>query len=410
MPGVFLSYVRANSLEVQRLAADLRAYGIKVWIDKEQIKPGYRWEDSIRRAIAAGDFFIACFSREYTERSSTYMNEELVLAIEELRKRPTDRAWFIPVLLNDTVIPARSIGGGETLTSIQWVDLSRDWQAGVRQIVSVIRPDALDRPAFFMPKLNEGEWTLLVKLISRNRCLPILGPGVRWPHPSDRTLLVELAREFGYSGDEGDLDQLVEHVTLSCGDAYGGVARRVPESIAMDASSQHDEPHNILAELPFEVYVTTNADLLLEQALHARGKAARTICLGRHAAAARDDVESRDPEHCSVHEPAVFHLLGAASDPPSLVLSDFDYTALQSYLSQDTDDYTLMRTLYGSSQLWIGMPQADVKLRQIARAVSGGGEHPVRRVAFGIDAPTGELMSLADFMKDLWARWTSEGR
>ena len=91
-----------------------------------------RWADAIRQAIKGGTFFLACFSREYVERSKTYMNEELTLAIDELRQRANDRAWFIPVLLSACEIPDRAIGGGETLRSFQHVKLHQDWDEGMK--------------------------------------------------------------------------------------------------------------------------------------------------------------------------------------------------------------------------------------------------------------------------------------
>ena len=124
----------------------LKASGIEVWLDREQIRPGYRWADAIREAISQGDFFIACFSKEYRERSKTYMNEELTLAIEELRQRSASQSWFIPVLLSDYQIPDRIIGAGETLRSIQWVNLYEDWDFGVKNIISVIQPISEEYP------------------------------------------------------------------------------------------------------------------------------------------------------------------------------------------------------------------------------------------------------------------------
>ena len=61
------------------------------------------------------------------------MNEELTLAIEELRQFASDREWFIPVLLSECDIPARSIGGGETLLDINWVPLYENWDAGIQK-------------------------------------------------------------------------------------------------------------------------------------------------------------------------------------------------------------------------------------------------------------------------------------
>lgn len=135
----FISYVRENGAIVERLCDELRQQGIEVWLDRDQIRPGERWRQAIRQAIEHGAFFLACFSKEYTERETTYMNEELTLAIDELRKHPTDHAWFIPVLFSECRVPEREIGGGETLRHLQWVAIWENWQEGVRRIVSTVK-------------------------------------------------------------------------------------------------------------------------------------------------------------------------------------------------------------------------------------------------------------------------------
>jgi len=140
---VFVSYVREASAQVDQLAANLRQHGIQVWLDRDGIAAGQRWRDAIRKAISEGDLFIACFSSDYALRDQTYMNEELTFAIDELRQRPTDRSWFIPVSLDGTRIPKRNIGGGETLHDLQSVNLSRGWDAGVQRIVAVATPNRI---------------------------------------------------------------------------------------------------------------------------------------------------------------------------------------------------------------------------------------------------------------------------
>ncbi len=137
---VFISYVRENKKQVDRLCRDLESHGVKVWLDRKSIKPGARWKDAIREAIRHGDFFIACFSKEYASRQKNFMNEELTVAIDELRQFATDREWFMPVLLSECDLPARSIGAGETLLDINWVPLYEDWQIGIQKILSVIKP------------------------------------------------------------------------------------------------------------------------------------------------------------------------------------------------------------------------------------------------------------------------------
>ncbi len=135
---VFVSYVRENEPIINRLCDDLRRHGINVWRDREAIMPGQRWQRAIQNAIRDGTYFIACFSRHYSNRSRTYMNEELTVAIEELRTRHPDKVWFIPVRLDNCKVPRRNIGAGEDLTSLQWVDLFSNWDAGITSLVRAI--------------------------------------------------------------------------------------------------------------------------------------------------------------------------------------------------------------------------------------------------------------------------------
>ena len=147
MQHVFISYVRENEEIVDKLFKALESHDIKVWLDRNNIKPGARWKQAIREAIREGAFFIACFSKEYNKRSQTdktYMNEELTIAIEELRQRPTDRVWFIPVQLNKCKIPDRNIGAGETLHDLQHVKLYKDWDDGIQRIIEVIQSESLE--------------------------------------------------------------------------------------------------------------------------------------------------------------------------------------------------------------------------------------------------------------------------
>ena len=139
MPRVFISYIRENSKDIIRLVNALKVHQVEVWFDQTHLQPGDRWADVIRREIAQGDFFIACFSTEFSKRRKTFMHEEITQAIEQLRQRPTAQPWFIPVLLSDCEIPDRSIGAGETLRSIQWVALYDDWEGGIRRVLAVLQ-------------------------------------------------------------------------------------------------------------------------------------------------------------------------------------------------------------------------------------------------------------------------------
>jgi hypothetical protein len=138
----FISYVREDSDHVERLQRRLEAVGIRVWRDTADLWPGEDWRAKIRQAIQDNALvFIACFSHQSLARRRSYQNEELVLAIEELRRRPLDDPWLIPVRFSDCDIPDYDIGAGRTLNSIQRADVFGDHadEGAARLVTSVLR-------------------------------------------------------------------------------------------------------------------------------------------------------------------------------------------------------------------------------------------------------------------------------
>ena len=134
-----MSYVQENRIVVTRLVHELRAAGLSVWFDQDALTPGVFWRDAIRAAVRDHEFFLCCFSNEYLGRRRTYMNEELEIAIEEIRLRAS-APWFIPVVLSGEV-PDRPIGAGRTLRDIQAIDLSESrWSSGVESLLRALSP------------------------------------------------------------------------------------------------------------------------------------------------------------------------------------------------------------------------------------------------------------------------------
>jgi hypothetical protein len=124
---VFVSYVREDSSRVDWLGQELEAAGIPVWRDTQQLWPGQDWRAVIRRAIREDALaFLACFSQHSVNQVRTYQNEEIVLAIEEMRLRPPDRPWFFPVRFDDCQIPDRDLGAPRMLSDLQQADLFGD--------------------------------------------------------------------------------------------------------------------------------------------------------------------------------------------------------------------------------------------------------------------------------------------
>ncbi len=140
MKHVFISY-RSIDYEygVSKIVASLEKNGISVWIDRESILPGQDWQIAIRSAISNGMYFLACFSNNYWKRTKNYMNEELQIAIEQMREIPDDQVWFIPVKLDDCNIPHFEIRRNKTLSSKQFIKLYLDWDYGIKKIIKTIK-------------------------------------------------------------------------------------------------------------------------------------------------------------------------------------------------------------------------------------------------------------------------------
>ncbi len=136
----FISYVHEDARRVDELQRDLDAAGVAVWRDTADLWPGEDWRRRIRHAITDDALvFVACFSSHSGARETSYQNEELTLAIEQLRTRKPDDPWLIPVRFDDCPVPDLDIGAGRTLKSIQRVDLfGANQEKGTNRLIATV--------------------------------------------------------------------------------------------------------------------------------------------------------------------------------------------------------------------------------------------------------------------------------
>ena len=113
-----------------------------MWRDRANLWPGENWRVKIRDAITHDALvFTACFSSHSAARQKSYQNEELMLAIDQLRLRRPDDPWLIPVCFDNCDVPDLELGAGRTLASIQRADLFGEGydQAVARLVRTVLR-------------------------------------------------------------------------------------------------------------------------------------------------------------------------------------------------------------------------------------------------------------------------------
>ena len=121
--AVFLSYASQDADAAQRICEALRAAGIEVFLDQSELRGGDAWDQRIRHEIHDCVLFIPIVSRHTQERLEGYFRHEWRLAIERAHHMAEQKAFLLPVVLDDTrdheaVVP-------EPFRAVQWTRLPR---------------------------------------------------------------------------------------------------------------------------------------------------------------------------------------------------------------------------------------------------------------------------------------------
>jgi SIR2-like domain len=152
--------------------------------------------------------------------------------------------------------------------------------------------------------------------------------------------------------------------------------------------SRTDEPHAALAELPLSLFITTNYDDLMFEALRADPR--REICRWNRSLALADVPRVLDPGFVPTPAtPVVFHLHGHFDVPDSLVLTEDDYLDFLVAVSRDDAllPHQIQKALAGASLLFVGYRLADWDFRVLHRGLVMAGEQSLRRLSINVQLP-----------------------
>jgi SIR2-like domain len=138
-----------------------------------------------------------------------------------------------------------------------------------------------------------------------------------------------------------------------------------------------DEPHTLLADLSLPVYVTTNYDDFMYEALESRGRQPQRAICPWYTSDATEIAEAtslfREPAGYNPHpaRPIVYHLHGHPSVPESLVLTEDDYIDFLVRVSANPDllPPVITKSLRSRMLLFIGYSLADWTFRVIFRGL-----------------------------------------
>jgi len=154
--------------------------------------------------------------------------------------------------------------------------------------------------------------------------------------------------------------------------------------------AEKDEPHSGLARLPFPVYLTTNYDDFLVQALRAANKTpVREICrwnerLRRTVPSEFDAPSGLVP---SSDAPLVYHLHGHLERPETLVLTEDDYFDFLVNVPQVGIPPLVQEVLSATSLLFVGYSLADWNFRVLFRGFVELTQPSDRRLSVTVQLP-----------------------
>ena len=100
--AVFLSYAREDAGAVQRIAGALRAAGVEVWFDQNELVGGDAWDAKIRGQIASCALFVPVLSATTQARREGYFRLEWRLAAQRSLMMSERTAFLFPVVIDAT--------------------------------------------------------------------------------------------------------------------------------------------------------------------------------------------------------------------------------------------------------------------------------------------------------------------
>src|SRR5215472_14369538 len=119
--AVFLSYASEDALAAQRIADALQAAGVEVWFDRQELRGGDVWDQTIRQQIRDCRLFVPLISANTETRLEGYFRREWKLACDRTDDMASEVAFLVPVVIDST--PNTSAHVPERFRHIQWTRL-----------------------------------------------------------------------------------------------------------------------------------------------------------------------------------------------------------------------------------------------------------------------------------------------
>ena len=240
-------------------------------------------------------------------------------------------------------------------------------------------------------------WTTLVRQIQQGRCTPIVGPRV---HGGALPSLSEIAQRWadlhGYPfANCSEMACVAQYMATNQGEDFARyefldtlsaeLARRLPEGLRPAdgagtltelvqsigwpnlVAGNPNEAHQVLADLDLPLYLTTNVDGFMVEALKARGhEPVRALCRWSEQLDWLDSpLSGQEDELPAPDRPLVYHFLGSDEEVDSLVLTEDHFFTFLVRICADRDriPYIIRDALSSTSLMFVGYSLYDWEFR-----------------------------------------------
>jgi TolB-like protein/Flp pilus assembly protein TadD len=100
--AIFLSYASQDAEAAKRIADALRAAGVEVWFDQNELVGGDAWDAKIRGQIASCALFLPIISANTQARLEGYFRREWKQAAARTQDMADEKTFLLPVVIDDT--------------------------------------------------------------------------------------------------------------------------------------------------------------------------------------------------------------------------------------------------------------------------------------------------------------------
>jgi hypothetical protein len=226
--------------------------------------------------------------------------------------------------------------------------------------------------------VDEIKWENLLHKIKSQKCTPFIGAGAcKGTIPLGAEIAKSWSEEYKYPlRDMDNLTKVAQFLAWRGGDGSFPKTKIVNliKDCRYDPKKEHNN-HKIMAHLPFPVYITTNYDSLMQEALENENKQPQwRVSKWNNQIQAQEEYQNPTDR-----KPLVFHLHGHLSDHNSMVLTEDDYLDfLVNIKEEQVLPARIQEAISGSSLLFIGYSLNDWTFKVLFRGIINTLEQALR--------------------------------